>query len=117
MGEPSGFGVSEAGVISTSRHFSLAAQGKVEVVVYARDQRSKQVWKTKVHLHAAPLQVTQQDMGGQCLKGLQMYSSLAEKCFTAVGKKPRRFSESTQSQILLRNILLIFCVCVSKGAI
>ncbi|XP_075901214.1 cadherin-2-like [Nelusetta ayraudi] len=57
VGEPSGFGVSEAGVISTSRHFSLAALGKVEVVVYARDQRSKQVWKTKVHLHAAPLQV------------------------------------------------------------
>lgn len=61
VGEPSGFGVSEAGVISTSRRFSLAAPGKVEVVVYARDQRSQQVWKTKVHLHAAPRQVTQHD--------------------------------------------------------
>lgn len=56
--QPSDFRVSEAGMISTSRHFSLAAQGKTAVVVvYARDQRSKQVWKTKVHLHAAPLQV------------------------------------------------------------
>lgn len=59
--QPSDFKVSEAGAVSTSRHFSLAAQGKAVVVVYARDQQSEQVWKTKVHLHAATPQVTQRD--------------------------------------------------------
>lgn len=67
--QPSDFRVSEAGAISTSRHFSLAAQGKVAVVVYALDQRSGQVWKTKVHLHAAPLQVTQLDKLHNVRKG------------------------------------------------
>lgn len=57
--QPSDFRVSEAGAISASRHFNLAARGAMVVVVYARDQLSEQVWKTKVHLHAAPLQVTQ----------------------------------------------------------
>lgn len=58
VGEPSDFRVNEAGTIYTQWHFSLAGEGKATVVVYARDQQSKEVWKTKVHLHTAPLKVT-----------------------------------------------------------
>lgn len=59
VGEPSHFRVSETGVVYTLRPLSLAGQGKATVVVYARDLQSKQVWKTKVHLHAGSQQVTQ----------------------------------------------------------
>lgn len=72
VGEPSGFRVSQAGVIYASQRLSLAGQGNMVVTVYARDQRSKQVWKTKVHLHAAPLKVKQLNLeASQCLKWLQ----------------------------------------------
>lgn len=69
VGEPSHFRVSEAGVVDTLRHLSLAEQGEATVVVYARDLQSKQVWKTKVHLHAGPQQVTQETVSA-CLHWL-----------------------------------------------
>ncbi|XP_070688101.1 cadherin-2-like [Pempheris klunzingeri] len=51
VGDSSDFRVSEDGVVYTVRHVSLTAKGKALVVVYARELQSKQVWKTRVHLH------------------------------------------------------------------
>lgn len=53
-GGSSDFRVSEDGVVYSLQHLSLAGKGKAMVVVYARDPRSKQVWKTRVHLHVRP---------------------------------------------------------------
>lgn len=54
VGDSSDFRVSEDGVVYTLRHLSLGGKGKAVVVVYARDLQSKQVWKTRVHLHLPP---------------------------------------------------------------
>ncbi|KAM3620246.1 uncharacterized protein V6R79_020404 [Siganus canaliculatus] len=59
-GDPSGFTVSEAGVVYTLRHLSLERDEKV-LVVYAQDLQSKQLWKTRVHLRAASPQVKPSD--------------------------------------------------------
>ncbi|KAI3368718.1 hypothetical protein L3Q82_025413 [Scortum barcoo] len=53
-GDSSDFKVSEDGVVYSLQRLSLAGKGKAMVVVYARDLRSKQVWKTRVHLHVRP---------------------------------------------------------------
>ena len=58
VGAPSDFRVSERGVVYTMRHLSLVGKGKAVVMVYARDLLSKQEWKTRVHLHMGPQQVT-----------------------------------------------------------
>lgn len=61
LGDPADFGVSGDGVVFALRRLSLAGKGKATVVVYARDLQSKQVWKTRVHLHAGPQQVKPSD--------------------------------------------------------
>ncbi|XP_041790731.1 cadherin-2-like [Chelmon rostratus] len=61
VGDPSDFRVSEDGVVYALRHLSLAGKGKAMVVVYARDSQSKQVWKTRVHLHTRSQQVKPSD--------------------------------------------------------
>lgn len=48
------FSVSQQGVVSTLRHLNLVGQEEVEVVVYAQDLQSKQLWKVTVHLHICP---------------------------------------------------------------
>ncbi|XP_037554093.1 cadherin-2 [Nematolebias whitei] len=48
------FSVSQQGVVSTLRHLNLVGKEEVEVVVYAQDLQSKQLWKVKVHLHICP---------------------------------------------------------------
>lgn len=53
-GDSSDFRVSEDGVVYTLRRQSLVGKGNAVVVVYARDLQSKQVWKTRVHLHVRP---------------------------------------------------------------
>uniref|UniRef100_A0A671VYX5 Cadherin 2, type 1, N-cadherin (neuronal) n=1 Tax=Sparus aurata TaxID=8175 RepID=A0A671VYX5_SPAAU len=58
VGAPSDFRVSEHGVVYTMRHLSLVGKRKAVVMVYARDLLSKQEWKTRVHLHTGPQQVT-----------------------------------------------------------
>uniref|UniRef100_A0A3Q3RBQ0 Cadherin domain-containing protein n=1 Tax=Monopterus albus TaxID=43700 RepID=A0A3Q3RBQ0_MONAL len=52
VGDPSDFRVSEDGVVYALQSLSLARKEKTVVVVYAQDLQSKQVWKTRVHLHA-----------------------------------------------------------------
>lgn len=59
VGDPSDFRVSQNGSIYALRHVNLVGKGEAAVVVYARDLQSKQVWKTKVHLHARSQQVTE----------------------------------------------------------
>ncbi|XP_035509848.1 cadherin-2-like [Morone saxatilis] len=54
VGDSSDFRVSEDGVVYTLRHLSLAVKEKALLVVYARDLQSKQVWKTRVHIHVRP---------------------------------------------------------------
>ncbi len=56
VGDPA-FRVSDDGVVYTLRHLSLAGKEKSVVVIYARDLQSKQVWKTRVHLHTGSQQV------------------------------------------------------------
>uniref|UniRef100_UPI0037E78CD7 cadherin-2-like n=1 Tax=Semicossyphus pulcher TaxID=241346 RepID=UPI0037E78CD7 len=51
VGDSSDFRVGEDGVVYTLRRLSLAGKGKAVVVVYAQDLHSKQIWKTRVHLH------------------------------------------------------------------
>lgn len=53
--QPLDFRVSRTGAISTSRRLSFSAQDQVELVVYARDQQSREMWKTKVHLQVKQL--------------------------------------------------------------
>ncbi|KAM9849263.1 cadherin-2-like [Aulostomus maculatus] len=47
-GDTSDFWVSENGEVFTLRHLSLMGN---EVLVYARDLQTQQVWKTRVHIH------------------------------------------------------------------
>ncbi|TKS74180.1 Cadherin-2 Neural cadherin [Collichthys lucidus] len=61
VGDPSDFRVSQNGSIYALRHVNLDGKGEAAVVVYARDLQSKQVWKTKVHLHARSQQVKPSD--------------------------------------------------------
>ncbi|XP_020502015.1 cadherin-2 [Labrus bergylta] len=65
VGDSSDFRVSEDGVVYSLRRLSLAGKGKAGLVVYARDLHSKQIWKTRVHLHhdrdAGPQQVKPSD--------------------------------------------------------
>ncbi|XP_070816702.1 cadherin-2-like [Chaetodon trifascialis] len=61
VGDSSDFRVSEDGVVYTLRHLSLVGKGKAMVVVYARDLQSKQVWKTRVHLHTGSQQLKPSD--------------------------------------------------------
>lgn len=70
VGDSSDFGVSGDGVVFALRRLSLVGNEEALEVIYARDQQSKQVWKTRVHLHlhpqansTGPLQVKQK----QCL--------------------------------------------------
>ncbi|XP_018557351.2 LOW QUALITY PROTEIN: cadherin-2-like, partial [Lates calcarifer] len=51
VGDPSDFRVSEDGVVYVLRCLSLTGKQKATVVVYAGDLLSKEVWKTRVHLH------------------------------------------------------------------
>ncbi|XP_044055092.1 cadherin-2-like isoform X2 [Siniperca chuatsi] len=53
-GDSSDFSVSEDGVVYALRRLSLVGKRKAVVVVYGRDLQSKQVWKTRVHLHVRP---------------------------------------------------------------
>ncbi|KAM7012966.1 cadherin-2-like isoform 1-T1 [Tautogolabrus adspersus] len=54
VGDSSDFRVSEDGVVYSLRRLSLAGKGNTGLVVYARDLHSKQIWKTRVHLHHHP---------------------------------------------------------------
>lgn len=54
VGDSSDLRVSEDGVVYTLRRLSLVGKGKSVERVYARDPQSKQVWKTRVHLHVHP---------------------------------------------------------------
>ncbi|XP_074523773.1 cadherin-2-like [Halichoeres trimaculatus] len=54
VGDSSDFRVKEDGVVYTLRHLNLVGKGRAMVLVYARDLQSKQIWKTRVHLHAHP---------------------------------------------------------------
>ncbi|XP_029285401.1 cadherin-2-like [Cottoperca gobio] len=54
VGDSSDFRVSEDGVVYALRRLSLVGKGKAVEVIYARDLQSKQVWKTRVHLHVRP---------------------------------------------------------------
>lgn len=53
-GDASDFRVSEDGMVYALRRLSLVGKGNAVEVVYARDLQSKQVWKTRVHLHVRP---------------------------------------------------------------
>lgn len=57
VGQTSDFRVSEAGEVYTSRHLSLGQGRAIEGVLYAQDLHNKQVWKTKLYLHAESQQV------------------------------------------------------------
>ncbi|XP_034564388.1 cadherin-2-like [Notolabrus celidotus] len=52
VGDSSDFRVSEDGVVYALRRLSLGGKGKTTVLVYAQDLQSKQIWKSRVHLHA-----------------------------------------------------------------
>ncbi|XP_041862123.1 cadherin-2-like [Melanotaenia boesemani] len=54
VGHSSDFSISEEGVVYTRRRLNLGERKKAEVVVYAQDLQSKQVWKSRVHLHVHP---------------------------------------------------------------
>ncbi|XP_034736462.1 cadherin-2-like [Etheostoma cragini] len=54
VGDSSDFRVSEDGTVYALRRLSLVGKGNAVEVVYARDLQSKQVWKTRVHLHVRP---------------------------------------------------------------
>ncbi|KAK1896816.1 Cadherin-2, partial [Dissostichus eleginoides] len=54
VGDSSDFGVSGDGVVFALRRLSLVGNEEAVEVIYARDLQSKQVWKTRVHLHLHP---------------------------------------------------------------
>ncbi|KAA8589896.1 hypothetical protein FQN60_013261, partial [Etheostoma spectabile] len=54
VGDSSDFRVSEEGTVYALRRLNLVGKGNAVEVVYARDLQSKQVWKTRVHLHVRP---------------------------------------------------------------
>ncbi|XP_017290239.1 cadherin-2 [Kryptolebias marmoratus] len=54
VGNSPDFIVSQQGVVYAQQHLNLVGKNKAEVVVYAQDLQSKQLWKIKVHLHIRP---------------------------------------------------------------
>ncbi|KAM9357994.1 cadherin-2-like [Symphorus nematophorus] len=61
VGDPSDFRVSEDGVVYTVRALRLGGKQNAAVTIYARDPQSKQMWKTRVHVHAGLQQVKPSD--------------------------------------------------------
>lgn len=57
VGQSSDFRVSQGGEVYASRRLSLGTDRAVQGVVYARDPRTEQVWKTKLFLLARSPQV------------------------------------------------------------
>lgn len=54
VGDSPDFSVSQRGVVYTQRPLNLEEEEekkKAQVVVYAQDLQSKQLWKLRVHLH------------------------------------------------------------------
>ncbi|XP_013863505.1 cadherin-2 isoform X2 [Austrofundulus limnaeus] len=62
VGDSPGFSVSQGGVVFTQQRLNLVQKKKAQVVVYAQDLQSKQLWKLRVHLHVRPNSTTTQQV-------------------------------------------------------